>query len=58
MKTKYNMKDPRINIVYDFEGDDEDAEDLERWTRSLHPIEDYPYFDGGDSMDDPADSRK
>lgn len=40
--------DPRINITYDFEGDDDDVEDYERWLRRMHPVEEYPYFDGED----------
>ena len=45
------MKDQ--NIIYEFEGDDEDVEDNERWLRRLHPVEEYPLLDGKDSMDDP-----
>ena len=39
------MKDSRMNIIYDFEGDDADIEENEWWLRRLHPIEEYPYFD-------------
>ena len=47
------MKDTRMNITYDFEGDDDDFEEIERWRRSFYPIETYPYFD--DEYDDQGD---
>ena len=49
------MKDPRINTSYDFEGDEEDIEDNERWLRRLHPVEECPLLDGEDCMDDRED---
>ena len=49
------MKDPHTNIAYDFEGDDDDAEEYGQWRRSQHPVEEYPLLDGEDVMDD---SRK
>ena len=44
-------KDPRINIAYDFEGDDDDIEEYERSLRDLYSDDESPFFDTEEEYD-------
>jgi len=46
-----------MDITYDFEGDDDDADEIERWRRGLHPVEKYPLLDDEDGNQTDKDCK-